>query len=280
MRWAVSAACAVGVGIASLHVGCGGDPPDAPDADASSDRTGHVDTDAPIDPPDAGPRLTPHDGVILPNIRLGVVYIDDVDAGGMPGVDSQLEWLVTAPYWGLLKEYGVGSGAVVGSARIATSTLLQSGDVDGTTGLVELLVLDRRIATLLHGDADAGTAPALAIPGAEAYVFYLPDGLNVALGNRGSYTYQTCIDATGYHAFDGWEPYVVLPPCEVGRSLYAASHELSEATTDPEPFHGWVSDVDLDVNGGEVADICSTQVMQEGVYVTRLWSNAQSRCVP
>jgi len=280
MRWAVSAACAVGLGIASLLVGCSGDPSDAPDADAGSDRAGHSDTDAPLDPLDAGLRLTPHDGVILPNIQLGVVYVGDVDAGGMPGVDSILDWLVSSPYWGFLKEYGVGSGAVVGSARIATSTLLQPGDVDGTTGLVELLVLDGRIATLLHGDADAGTPPGLTIPGAEAYVFYLPDGLNVALGHRGSYTYQTCIDATGYHAFDGWEAYVVLPPCEVGRSLYAASHELSEATTDPEPFHGWVSDAEIASNGGEVADVCPDQVMQEGVYVTQLWSNAQDRCVP
>jgi hypothetical protein len=280
MRWVVTAACALGVSIASLHVGCSGDPTAGPDGDAASDRVGLVNPDAPVSPLDAGPRLTPHDGVIVSNVHLGVVYVGDVDAGGMPGNDAPLEWLVAAPYWGLLKEYGVGTGAVVGSARVATGVLLQPGDIDGATGLVELLTLDTRIAALLHGDADAGTGPGLSIPGADAYVFYLPDGVNVALGHRGTYTYQTCIDANGYHAFDGFEPYAVMPPCDVGRSLYAAAHELSEVVTDPEPYHGWLSDTDLAANGGEVADLCPDEVMQEGVVVTRLWSNAQDRCVP
>jgi hypothetical protein len=241
---------------------------------------GYLDPDGQIGPADGGPRLTPHDGITVPNVQLGVIYVGDVDAGGVPGNDAILTWLLGSPYWGLLNEYGVGAGKVVGSARIAASTLLQPGDVDGTTALVELLVLDARIAELVHG-ADGG-APAVSIPGAQAYLLYLPDGINVAVGHRGSYTYQTCIDVYGYHAFDGFEPYAILPPCDKGRSLYAAAHELSEVTTDPEPYHGWVDDIYLPTNGGEVADLCEDvgPVMQEGVNVTRLWSNAQSRCVP
>ena len=104
--------------------------------------------------------------------------------------------------------------------------------------------------------------------------------LNVALGQRGSYTYQTCIDANGYHTFDGLEPYAVLPPCPIGRSLYALAHELTEMAMDPQPYRGWVSDVDIGKNGGEVADICTEHVMQEGVIVTRLWSNEDHACIP
>jgi len=273
------AAAAYGVVVAaSLHTGCSDTPIDPPDADAGPDRVGYTDPDAFVWPADAGPRLTPHDGVTLPNVQLGVIYVGDLDAGGMPGNDAILKWLLGSPYWGLLNEYGIGAGSVVGSVRVATSSLLGPGDVDANSKLVELLVLDARVAALLHG-ADGG-APAVSIPGAEAYLLYLPDGVNVALGHRGSYTYQTCVDAYGFHAFDGLEPYAILPPCEEGRSLYAAAHELSEMATDPEPYHGWVSDVDLATNGGEVADLCSEKVMQEGVVVTRLWSNAQSRCVP
>ena len=94
--------------------------------------------------------------------------------------------------------------------------------------------------------------------------------MNVALGHRGTYTYQTCVDTYGYHGFDGVEPYAVLPPCDDGRSLYTASHELSEMATDPQPYSGWASDPDIGINGGEVADLCEQKVMQEGVIVTRL----------
>jgi len=80
----------------------------------------------------------------------------------------------------------------------------------------------------------------------------------------------------------------VLPPCDDGRSLYTASHELTEMATDPQPYSGWASDLDIGINGGEVADLCANvpgtlgpgKVMQEGVIVTLLWSNKQSGCVP
>lgn len=233
-----------------------------------------------VPPADAGARLQPHDHLVVGNIQLGVVYVEDVDAGGAPPTDPILQWLVASPYWSLLDEYDVYTGTLAGSVRVPTSVLLDPGDVDGVTGLVDVLLLDARIARMLHGDADAGTSAAVTLPGANAYLIYLPTGINVAIGHRGSYTYQTCIDADGYHAFDGQEPYVVLPPCDGGRTLYAASHELIELATDPTPYHGWASDIDIPINGGEVADLCPEQVMQEGVIVTRMWSNAQVRCIP
>jgi len=50
--------------------------------------------------------------------------------------------------------------------------------------------------------------------------------------------------------------------------------------TDPQPFVGWASDVDVAVNGGEVADLCAEQVFTYGVWLTRLWSNQSGGCVP
>ncbi len=279
MRWAViGAAVSLTAGLATVDAGCSGSPTDPPDAEAGPDSVGLTNPDSQVGPWDAGPRLTPHDHVFLSNPQIAAIYVSDVDAGGMTSMDYLIDWLVSSPYWGYLNEYGVGAGDLAGSVRIQTSALIHPGDVDPNTNLIELVVLNQRVAELLHG-ADGG-APAVSIPGAQAYVIYLPDGINVALGHRGSYTYQTCIDANGYHAYDSYEPYAVMPPCDVGRSLYASSHEIAEMSTDPQPYHGWVSDVDLSTNGGEVADICEDQVMQEGVIVTRLWSNAQSRCVP
>jgi len=264
---------------------CGESP--VPITDAGSDNIVILNPDGNVPPKDAGPpRLEKHDGIILDKIQLGIVYVGDVDAGSAPNADVILKWLVGSPYWLNLSEYGVVNGAFAGSMHIPTSALVQPSDLD-SMGLVDVLVLQTRILNALHGDPDGGT-PAVSLPGAEAYVFFLPDGLNVAVGHRGTYTYQTCVDTYGYHGFDGVEPYAVLPPCDDGRSLYTASHELTEMATDPQPYSGWASDLDIGINGGEVADLCANvpgtlgpgKVMQEGVIVTLLWSNKQGGCVP
>ena len=254
------------------------DDPGGP-GDAGDDRTSTVKPDGAAPGPDAGPRLLNHEGGVVSSIELGVIYVGAADAGAAPPLDVDLSWLVGSPYWLLLDEYGIGNGGFAGTARVATGAFFQSGDVDAN-GRVDLVLLQTRLISALHGDADAGTAATISIPGANAYALYLPDGINVALGQKGTYIYTTCIDSNGYHAYDGFEPYAVFPPCPIGRSLYAASHELAELVTDPEPYDGWVSDHDIPVNGGEVADLCAEQILQEGVYVTRLWSNSSAGCVP
>jgi hypothetical protein len=266
----VAALCALGVACSDGTL---------PATDAGDDHMNVVKPDGWVPPPDAGARLLPHEGIMLPKMQLGIVYVGDVDAGGAPVDDPDIDWLLGSLYWLYLDEYGIDNGAVAGSVRVPQSTFFQPGDLDGN-GLVDVMVLQTRLAQALHGDADAGLASTIDLPGAEAYLVFLPDGVNVALGHNGTYTYRTCIDANGYHAYDGLEPYAVLPPCTEGRSLYAASHELTEMATDPQPYDGWVSDVDIPVNGGEVADLCAEKILQEGVEVTRLWSNQAGRCMP
>lgn len=244
--------------------------------DAGEDHTGVVDPDGTAPPTDASPRLLPHDGVKVTNVALGVVYVGDLDAGGPPVETPTLSWLLASAYWGLLAEYGIGPGTLAGSTRVSAAAFLQPGDV-GDGGLVDLMVLQTRILQAVHPEAGA---PLVSIPGAREYAVYLPQGVNVALGVRGTYVYQTCIDTNGYHGFDGQEAYTVFPPCDQGQSAYAASHEIAELATDPQPYHGWVSDVDIPVNGGEVADLCAQQVEVEGMTVTELWSNAAGGCVP
>jgi hypothetical protein len=263
-----------------MLLGCSTVLDQPPPADAGDDRVGMTTPDSASPAPDAGPRLLPHDGTIVPTLALGIVYVGDVDAGGPPNNGTDLQWLLGSPYWLWLDEYGIQSGTIAGTVRIATSALIQPSDVDTSTGLIGIGVLQIRIEQALQGNPDAGTTPAITIPGANGWIFYLPDGINVALGQRGTYTYQTCIDTSGYHAWDGFEPYAVMPPCDEGRSLYAASHELAELVTDPQPYHGWVSDIDIAKTGGEVADLCAQPVTQEDEVVTQLWSNESNRCVP
>ncbi len=246
-------------------------------------------------------RLQAHGGNVLRTMRLSVVYLGVEGAEGAPSFDAFLDWLLTSDYWGVLGQYGVGKGARVASVRVAASRLISGTRV--TKGLITSEDLELALHAALHPvavdagtggadaarDADAATdsdAPAGALaPPADAYLVFLPAGVNVNLGERGSKVYQTCIDAGGYHAFDGDEPYAVIPPCALGRSGLAVSHELAEMATDPVPPLGWSSPKDAANAGGEVGDLCNQPAPPgaagtDGRDVTQLWSNADGDCEP
>jgi hypothetical protein len=238
-------------------------------------------------------RMEPHRGEVLPSMRLEIVYIGLEGVDGARNQDDFIRWLVGSDYWGLMKQYGVGPGSMLGSMRVATEEVLPAGSVDG--GLIAAESLDARIyqMTLCRGPADPPDAAADAadagsdaghacFPAADAYVFFLPNGVNVSLGNRGTHTFQTCLEADGYHYFDGIEPYAIIPPCSLGRSPLTMSHELAEMATDPFPGDGWFSDADQQNSGGEIGDLCNQTVAKaiNGYYVTQLWSNADGDCEP
>jgi hypothetical protein len=182
---------------------------------------------------------------------------------------------------------------------LPAATVIPAGLVKG--GLITAEDLEGVVWRALHGgggwgsgddagaDGDASDASldgdgavTSLIPMADAYLFFLPSGVNVDLGERGGHVFQTCVDAGGYHSYDGVEPYAVIPPCSFGRSPLAVSHELAEMATDPIPNSGWYSDKDVENAGGEIADICNQAVpgAVEGWSVTQLWSNADGDCEP
>jgi hypothetical protein len=123
------------------------------------------------------------------------------------------------------------------------------------------------------GDAAVTTLPP--IPTADAYIFFLPDGVNVNLGGGE----QTCLGVGGYHSYDGFEPYALIPPC--GHSGLVLSHEMAEMCTDPLPDQGWFSDADNNSpQGGEIGDLCNMPTSVDAYTVTLLWSNKDGDCEP
>ena len=58
------------------------------------------------------------------------------------------------------------------------------------------------------GDAVDAGGVLPAIPIASAYIFFLPDNVNVHLGSGSDLSRNR-----GYHSFDGTEPYAITPPC-------------------------------------------------------------------
>ncbi len=216
-------------------------------------------------------RVTPHENVIVAAPEVLVVYIGKQGVDSAPPQDGFIDWVLGSKYWGLLEQYGVGSGKRVASIQVARESLVPNSDLDAN-GLTSATTLESRVFAWI---ADTGSH------GANTFVFFLPDGVDVKLAIRGNYTYRTCIDAYGYHAFDGREPYVIMPPCPKGRETDAISHELAELATNPKTFHGWFSNDDLPKGGGEIGDLCMSRVTQvEGWSVAQLWSNRDQQCMP
>jgi hypothetical protein len=270
---------------ATLLVACGGDST-ATTPDAGQDAFGHknfdaqsaADTGDAADANVAWDRMTNHGAGALgsPHLRAIYVGIDGIDLS--PSFDSYISFLVSSPdWWGaILAQYGVQYGTYDGASFIPTSTFIHDGDV--VNGFINWAILDMRVHQAIHATLvdDAGAdSGAVQVPHADAYVVFLPDNVNVDLGQGET----TCANAGGYHSYDTDEPYAIIPPC--GRSHIVISHEVAEMVTDPEPGAGWFSDADEQtMYGGEIGDLCNFVVHADGQTVTALWSNKDGDCEP
>ena len=256
--------------------GCGGTVASTESRDGGADAYGLMRPDgAGVSPRDAGARFTSHDGRVLGTMTVSVIYVGEAGVDGAPSFDGFFDWVFASSYWGTLAQYGVGPGARVASVRVARAVFLPAGSVDAN-GLIEQAALAERLTTLLHPSQGSSV-----VPPAASYVLFLPDGVNVILGQHGSYTWKTCWDADAFHSKAAGDPYVVVPPCPAGRRTVAISHELGETATDPDVYQSWFSDEDRYPSGGEVADLCKdTTAIVDGREVARLWSESARRCVP
>jgi hypothetical protein len=257
---------------------CGGasETPGASDAGAPDVGYGRLSPDAGVasDASHAWERMHPHAGRVMANMAVGAVYIGESD--GADSFDPLMQWLVGSDYWGTMRQYSVEYGSWVGSARVPTSAVFPAGSVQG--GLIDAGTLGTIVQTLLHG---SGSPLKGRLGSAQAYVVFLPNGVDAIVGTRGGVIYQTCIGVGAYHSDDGVEPYAIIGSCALGRSDTTVSHELAELATDPFGGAGWFSDQDLD-HGGEIADLCDLAVPGgiDGWALAQLWSNADGECVP
>ena len=243
-------------------------------------------SDAPAEAKTPWNRMSPHAGEVLAAPHVFAIYVGTQGVDLSPSYDAYLSWLVgSTDYWSIMAQYGVGYGALDGSAVIDTATFFPAGTVNN--GLVNWYTLDQRVSEIIHAaPPDAGAADAAddagdastttilpPIPKADAYIFFLPDGVNVDLGQEG----QTCQGVGGYHSYDGQEPYAIIPPCRLKITI---SHEMAEMVTDPLPGQGWFSDLDLNNGGGEIGDLCNWLTYASGNQVSALWSNKDGDCEP
>jgi hypothetical protein len=249
--------------------------------------------DAPVEAKTPDNRLKPHAGEVLSAPHVQAIYIGTSGVDMSKSFDGYMTWLLTSTgYWSILAQYNVGYGSFDGSSQVDTDAFFLPGMVTG--GIIDWQTLDDRLQAVINGQAADGGVPEAGadagdagddagdagdgggvlppIPKADAYVVFLPDGVNVDLGGGSA----TCVDAAGYHSFDGKEPYAIIPPC--GRYPLVVSHEMAEMATDPLPGAGWYDDTDQ--TGGEIGDLCNFAIQVENESATALWSNKDGDCEP
>jgi hypothetical protein len=250
---------------------------------------------------------TPFDAGGVP----GVASLQQVVSGGGPVVRQPTFVSVTFPgdpyaadlndfvssvgctsYWSTLADYGV--GAAVGAAPVQLS--------ESAPATID----DVMIGTWLAGKIDNGD-PLFPRPAPDTvYVLWYPASTTATQGGL-----ATCSGSGGFHSLamlgDGTHiPYAVVPRCQpdagnannVAYLVSAASHELAETCTDPQPAlnvaYGLTDPNHLGASIAglaEIADVCEgaqdSYVLLQGYPwpLQRLWSNraawqGQNPCVP
>ncbi len=208
--------------------------------------------------------------VTFPNDTL----VDAIEAFG--DAIGELTW------WSTVNgEYGVGPAKGGGHVRVpdAPPAAMSDGDVEAW----------------LQAKITDGTLPA---PTTQTiYALYFPASTTITLSGLGGG--DSCQAFLGYHSaieasFGGGHvttQYAVVNRCGGFDQLTeTASHELTEASTDPHPFtpgYAMLGDNAWTVAGGENADLCSmVSPVTEATYsLTRSWSNHNAKlgdqpCIP
>jgi len=307
--------------------------PDASKHDASVD-TGVVGVDAPAPPTDAELNTFPAFKPNVPQVQNGggpvlssPVFIPVIFAGD--GFASQitpfLDAIGQSAYWkGAVAEYGIGAGTAAPPIVLDETFPDSIDDSQLQTWLANKVGLDPRFGALGASVFDAGafdagsidasaplspSIPATAVaPAGAIYVLFLPNNTSVTLEGTAS-----CVSGGfgGYHnSFYMPMPngstvvYATIPRCgAVGPSSAfqeltgTVSHELAEASTDPEVGAGGggqgghIAWGYLDTNhlfwgqvlgGEEVGDLCAqfpgafynpSEPAMSMYTVQRIWSN-------
>ncbi len=226
------------------------------------------------------PQLTYNGGPLIANVQVFTLFWGSAwSQPDLAALSSQLnqffQYIVTSPLIDQLAEYSV-DAYPIGPGLFAGSFTLTDQDPPSQ-------VTDQQIQDLLQAQtAGGGNLPA---PGPNLlYFVFTPPGVTVDLSGD-----LSCSAFCGYHSAVGSSlfyaamPYPDCSGCQVGSTdldslTVTASHELSEAITDPIPGQGWYWYSDPN-NQGEIGDICVGQTKTLGSYTIQTeWSNAAGQC--
>ena len=250
-----------------------------------------------------GARLRYYGGPVLESARVvAVLWGKSVDPEVASRIGAFYKDLVASSYFDWLGEYDTTVPAVDG--KPGTGQRIQRGKLAGVFTIAPhakgAALSDAQVEKELAAQIRAGKLPK---PDASTvYQLHFPPGVRISMGGS-----RSCESGgfCGYHSAFKVRgkrlAYSVLPDmsdgsgCDTGcgggspfdRVTQAASHELTEATTDPEVGLAKGLDAPLawyDEAGGEIGDLCAgkTGRLRSGgtsYVVQKEWSNSAGGCV-
>jgi len=305
-----------------VGVACGGST-SSPDAGNSGNDGGMTADVATADVSDAGeqypaphtamPQVDYNGGRILANPEVVTITFAGDDPT-LVGRFQQFDDTITqTPWWtAVSSEYCDSTKACIGMGTSGGHVVVQdppaSSYTDSSTGAPSTLqdFIKLHVGSGTEGDAgspDGGFVPDF--PPANdniLYVIYFPTGVTITLDGDAS-----CSSFGAYHnttilpnsnGTPQTAAYAIIPRCDntEATSTVSASHEIAEASSDPDIGEGvlsWymTSNTLWTREGGEIGDLCegigssNTDTTQSTFTVQRIWSNKSAAagndpCVP
>ncbi len=189
-------------------------------------------------------------------------------AGAAAQNDYATAWATIAndpAFYARLAEYST-SAQTIGTGSWAGFTLADPSLADGAT------ISEAQIQAEIGAEIAAGSAPSLTA--SRIYVVMLPPGVTSVLDSED--------DFAGHHAqfvpAGETQPVryaVITYNTDEGYNDPVVSHEVSEATTDPDLTTGW-----YDQDGDEISDICRfTYSSLDGYLIEDIYSMKSCACV-
>ena len=254
-------------------------------------------------PPPVGP-LTPR---VLGHPTIHNVFWDDnwndhhSGAFSTDSIDAMTQKLVDSNYFDFAGQYGVGHASFDGSDTAGGLLNPCSSNPGSTTDFVSILgFIECETSIFPTGVPSPTPGP---FGGDDLYVVYLPKGttidnfgINKSCDSFGAYHFM----GTTVTLLGGAQVTFAAVPIDCANNdpdqlSELASHEIIEASTDPNVGMGWIDDSKFDITNltpllteGEAADICESigdvptdpVRVNNGVLVGPYWSNADNACVP
>jgi uncharacterized repeat protein (TIGR01451 family) len=216
-------------------------------------------------------------------------------------IDAMTQKLVDSNYFDFAGQYGVGHASFDGSDTSGGLLNPCSSDLGSTTNFVDILSFIECETSLAPTGVPSPTAGPFG--GNDLYVVYLPKGttidnfgINHSCDSFGAYHFM----GTTLTLLGGAQVTFAAVPIDCANNdpdqlSVLASHEIIEASTDPNVGMGWIDDSKFDITNltpllteGEAADICESigdvptdpVRLDGGIMVAPYWSNADNACVP
>jgi hypothetical protein len=218
-------------------------------------------------------------GRLLSHVRVHLIFWGRSWTGlpvPTPTVGQCVDAVVTmlaSNYMNSLSQYGVSRGTL-GSVTTVDAA------IGGSPADPPNPFTDTNVSQLVEHLRTAGRIPTgdIGSSGQGLYVVVMPPNVANSNGNViGEHSFYTALTP-----FPTRVPFAWVTQSSVDSFSEVFSHELVEATTDPEGS-GWTSTTACGPNHGgwcEIGDVCEGNTARvHGVFVQRYWSNSDSRCV-